>query len=112
MIDRLQEGTGDAVQVMEKSQERARNGVEQSQATGQTLDSISKIISEINQMNTEISQAIEQQNQVAKDIDMNITNINQSAQAAADGARESLDESEKLAGLATTLQTLLRQFKV
>ena len=112
MIDRLQEGTSDAVQVMEVSQERARNGVEQSQITGQTLESIAKSIAEINQMNTEISQAVNQQSQVAKDIDMNITSINQSAQSAAEGAKESLMESEKLAGLATHLQTLVQQFKV
>ncbi|MDH5445135.1 MAG: methyl-accepting chemotaxis protein [Gammaproteobacteria bacterium] len=112
MIERLQEGTNDAVQAMEASQERAKLGVEQSQITGQTLQSISISISEINQMNTEISQAISQQNQVARDIDMNITSINQSAHAAAEAARESLTESEQLAGLATHLQTLLGQFKV
>jgi len=112
MIQRLQEGTKDSVQVMEASQQRAQKGVEQSRVTGQTLGSIATNISEINQMNTEISQAISQQNQVASDIDKNITAINTSAQIAAQGARESLDESEKLAGLATQLQTLLQQFKV
>lgn len=112
MIERLQEGTSDAVQVMDASQERAKNGLEQSRITKQTLDSIAKSISEINQMNTEISQAIAQQNTVARDIDANITSINESAHATAREAKESLEESEKLAGLATHLQTLLQQFKV
>ncbi len=97
---------------MEASQERAQHGLEQSRMTGQTLDSIVQNITNINQMITEISQAVTQQNQVARDIDMNITNINQSAQAAAEGAQESLKESEQLAGLATHLQKLLQQFKV
>jgi methyl-accepting chemotaxis protein len=112
MISRLQGGANDAVQVMESSRERAQSAVGQASQAGDALARITQAVVTINQMNSQIAQAANQQSTVAREIDVNITTISQVASTTADGAAQTAHESEELARLANHLQELVKQFRV
>jgi methyl-accepting chemotaxis protein len=112
MISRLQGGANDAVQVMESSRERAQSAVGQASQAGDALTRITQAVVTINQMNSQIAQAANQQSTVAREIDVNITTISQVASTTADGAAQTAHESEELARLANHLQELVKQFRV
>ena len=112
MIERLQSGANDAVNVMEESHIQAKNSVDQAGKTGEALKKITLAVNTINQMNLEISNAAGQQTEVAREIDMNLNQINQASHESVSNAGEASQESENLNQLATRLQELMQQFKV
>ena len=112
MIERLQQGANDAVRVMESGQVRAQSGVEQVSEAGNALKKINQAVQSINQMNTQISSAANQQAAVAREVDNNLTSISQVAQTTAQSAQETSNESEELARLVGHLRELMQQFKV
>ena len=112
MIERLQSGANDAVDVMEESHIQARNSVDQASKTGDALGKITSAVNTINQMNLQISNAAEQQTAVAHEIDVNLNQINQASHESVSNAGEASHESENLNQLASHLQELMQQFKV
>jgi methyl-accepting chemotaxis protein len=112
MIDRLQSGTGSAVQVMMDSQSRAEDSVNQAANAGISLEAITNAVSQIKDMNTHIAVAAEEQSSVAEEINRNIVNINDISIRTADGAGQTSVASAELARLAANLQSLVGQFKV
>ena len=72
MIERLQTGANDAVNVMEASHIQAKNSVDQASETGAALQKITSAVNTINQMNLHISNAAEQQTEVAHEIDVSL----------------------------------------
>ena len=112
MIERLQSGANDAVNVMEESHIQAKNSVDQANQTGQALQKITSAVNTINQMNIQISNAAEQQTEVAHEIDVSLTKINQASHESVSHAGEASHESETLNQLAANLQQLMQQFKV
>ncbi len=112
MIERLQSGANNAVNVMEESHIQAKNSVDQASKTGQALEKITSAVNTINQMNFEISNAAEQQTAVAHEIDVSLNKINQASNESVSNAGEASQESENLSQLAAHLQELMQQFKV
>lgn len=112
MIERLQSGANDAVDVMEESHIQAKNSVDQASKTGEALQKITSAVNTINQMNLEISNAAEQQTSVAHEIDVSLNQINQASHESVSNAGEASQESENLNQLASHLQELMKQFKV
>lgn len=112
MIERLQTGANDAVKVMEDSHTQARNSVDHASNTGEALQKITTAVNTINQMNLHISNAAEQQTEVAHEIDVSLNKINQASHESVSNAGEASQESETLNQLATHLQELMQQFKV
>lgn len=112
MIERLQSGANDAVQVMEKSHLQAINSVEQAGKTGEALEKITSAVNTINQMNLQISNAAEQQTSVANEIDVSLNQINLASHDSVSNAGEASTESENLNKLASHLQEMMLQFKV
>lgn len=112
MIDKLQSGSQDAVQVMESSRKQAAESVEQANAAGDALQTITESVSLISDMNTQIATAAEEQSSVAEEINRNITSVSNLGTQNAAGAHETTATSEELARLATGLQELIAQFKV
>ena len=111
MIARLQNGTGQAVNVMQNSKQRAETSVDHAASLGSSFEEIAKAIDVISDMSTQIASAVEEQSAVADEINRNITNISQASQSTADGARQTADASNDMARLATELRNLASQFK-
>ncbi len=112
MIERLQSGASQAVAVMEEGRKQAQASVEQAGKAGQSLAAITEVVGSINEMNTQIATAAEEQSAVAEEINGNIARINEVASQAAAGAQQTASASDEMARLASHLQSLVGQFKV
>ena len=112
MISKLQSGARESVNVMRSSREKASLSVEQANIAGNALQTITKSVSLISDMNTQIATAAEEQSSVAEEINRNITSVSDLGRQTAAGANETTSSSEELARLATNLQNLIAQFKV
>jgi methyl-accepting chemotaxis protein len=112
MVERLQQGAQVAVKVMNDSRERARDSVEKASSAGAALDTITAMISTMDEMSAQISSAANEQSSVAEDINRGIVNISQVAEHTAEGARESSVAVETLSSLSSQLQEAAGKFKV
>jgi len=112
MIQQLQQGTRDVVRVMEDSQNRTDESVQHAAKAAEALETITQAVSVINDMNTQIASAAEEQSAVADDINRNVINIGQVANEVAGGADESSSASAGLTKLAEQQRRLINQFKV
>jgi methyl-accepting chemotaxis protein len=112
MIENLQVGAQSAVKVMDESRAKAESSVSQAAKAGGSLEEITHSVSQINDMNTQIATAAEEQSAVAEEINRNIVNISEIVDRTADGANQTSIASEELANLAAQLQQLVNQFKV
>ncbi len=112
MIQQLQQGTRDVVRVMEDSQGKTDDSVQQAARAAEALESITQAVSVINDMNTQIASAAEEQSAVAEDINRNVINIGQVANEVAGGADESSNASAELTKLAEQQRRLINQFRV
>ena len=112
MIAKLQSGAREAVQAMEGSQNKAQESEEQVEAAAESLGMIAGEVSTINDMNTQIATAAEEQTAVAEEINRNITTITQVADQTAEGARHSAQISEELVQLAAHLEELVSRFRI
>jgi len=77
MIERLQQGVGNAVDTMEKSRGGAQTTVTYARETEAVLSAIKKSVSDVNDLNLQIATAAEEQSQVAEEINKNVIRINE-----------------------------------
>ncbi|MCQ4241667.1 methyl-accepting chemotaxis protein [Stutzerimonas stutzeri] len=112
MIQQLQSGTRNVVEVMESSQNRTLDSVAQADEAARALETITQAVSQINDMNNQIASAAEEQSAVAEDINRNVVNIGQVAHEVAGGAEEASQASAGLTRLAEQQRRLINQFKV
>ncbi len=112
MILRLQSGAGDAVKVMEGAQGKAQQSSELVEKAAESLGMIAGSVSAINDMNTMIASAAEEQSAVAAEMQTNMNNIREVADRSAEGAQQTAQASEELARLAAEQQALMAQFRV
>ncbi|AYF90188.1 MULTISPECIES: methyl-accepting chemotaxis protein [unclassified Pseudomonas] len=112
MIQQLQHGTREVVKVMQDSQEKTDTSVQHANEAAHALESITQAVSVINDMNTQIASAAEEQSAVAEDINRNVINIGQVANEVAGGADEASQASAELTKLAEQQRRLINQFKV
>ncbi|PWB35709.1 methyl-accepting chemotaxis protein [Pseudomonas sp. SDI] len=112
MIDGIQQGTDRAVDGMQQTNQRARGTLEGAHAAGAALEEIASAISLINERNLVIASASEQQAQVAREVDRNLTNIRDLALQSSAGANQTSAASQALSQLAIELNTLVGRFSV
>jgi len=112
MIAALQNGTREVVRVMEESQSKTDDSVQQAGEAAHALESITQAVSVINDMNTQIASAASQQSAVAEDLGRNVSSINQVANQVAEGANETSQASAELTRLAEQQRKLVGQFKI
>ncbi|WP_095161988.1 methyl-accepting chemotaxis protein [Pseudomonas sp. Irchel 3F5] len=112
MIDGIQQGTNRAVEGMQQTNERARGTLEGAHAAGAALEEIATAISLINERNLVIASASEQQAQVAREVDRNLTNIRDLAMQTSAGANQTNAASQALSQLAIELNGLVGRFSV
>jgi methyl-accepting chemotaxis protein len=111
-IERVQSGSAGAVAVMEQGRARAGEGVEQARQAGESLRAIAAAIARINDMNTQIASAAEEQSAVAEEINRNIQSMSQSVSQISDGAMQAASASGELARLAASLQDSSGRFRI
>ena len=112
MIERLQSGASNAVKVMESARAQGKKGVDQVEKAAESLAEIAGAVATINDMNTQIASAAEEQSAVAEEINRNVVNISQAAVQSANGSAQTASSSEDLARLAGQLQSLVGRFKM
>lgn len=112
MIEHLQMGSANAVKVMGASRNRAQDGVTQVARAGTTLDSITRAVATISDMNGQIASAAEEQSSVAEEINRNVVTVSLVAEQTSVGAQHTAATSEELARLAEQLQALVGQFRI
>jgi methyl-accepting chemotaxis protein len=112
MVERLQTGAEKAVSVMDQSQSQAKDSVEQAALANESLVAIASMISQINDMNTQIAAAAEEQSAVAEEINKNIISISQISTQTSHGANETSQASNTMKGLASELQAVVGRFKL
>jgi aerotaxis receptor len=111
MIEQLQGGSQDAVQVMEKSREMAKESVEHAASAGEALETITNAINSISDMNRQIATASEEQSAVAEEINKNIVNISEVAEATSQGAASSVNATKEIVETISHLDNLVVQFR-
>ncbi|MBR9829759.1 MAG: methyl-accepting chemotaxis protein [Oceanospirillales bacterium] len=112
VIERLQQGTRNAVEAMNVSQERAALTGEQAGEAGDVLRRISSAVGRITDLNAQIASASEEQSSVAEEINRSLVAISDSAQESSAGASQTESASHELSRLAVELQDVAARFRV
>ncbi len=111
MIESLQSGTQAAVGAMDSSRNQAQLGADKISDAGTVLGTIVSSITHINDMNTQIASAAEEQSSVAEEINQNVVKISEIAVSSAANSAQTQNASEGLSRLSVSLQNLVSQFK-
>jgi methyl-accepting chemotaxis protein len=112
LVRDIRQGTDQAVAAMQGSNGRARSTLELAQSAGVALDEIAAAITLITERNIVIASASEEQAQVAREVDRNITNIRDLALQSSAGANQTSAASQDLSRLATDLNAMVAGFSV
>jgi methyl-accepting chemotaxis protein len=112
IIQGLQEGTTQAVKVMNESVASANETVEKASDANNSLTNIVKAVSAISEVNTHIATASEQQSSAVNEIDRSINYIAELSDKSATGSDETLLACEDLGRLGEELKGIVLQFKV
>jgi len=110
MIEKLQSGASSAVDAMGSGRDKAQAGVEQAAQAEQALDKITQAVQIIEDMNTQIASAAEEQTAVAEEINRNVNNISGMSSEVTQSVSQTTQASEHLAELASGMQTMVKQF--
>ncbi|MCV4286084.1 methyl-accepting chemotaxis protein [Pseudomonas capsici] len=112
MIGHIQQGTRNTVSALEVSTDQAQRTKGQAESANAALAIIANSVMVIDDRNTVIASASEEQAQVAREVDRNLVRIRDLSAQSAVRADETSNASHALATLATELNTTLRQFKL
>jgi len=112
IIEKLQAGADKAERVMKASREQAQTSVDESSRAGTSLMSITDMVARINDMNTQIASAAEEQTAVAEEISRSIVAINDVAVQTSQSSDQLQQASEGVSAMATQLHGLVAKFTV
>ncbi|MCO8160554.1 methyl-accepting chemotaxis protein [Pseudomonas sp. 21LCFQ010] len=112
MIESLQGHSAAAVKVIGDSSRASQLTIDQANLAGQSLNSISQALRNLNGLNASIASATLQQSHVVDDINQNVTQTAQLSQNTTLAAEQSSAASLNLARLSQQLNDWLRPFKV
>ena len=112
IVERLQEGSANAVKTMASGHETAQISMEMAANTEEVLTTITSAVSTIVSMNEQIAAAAEEQSAVSEEVNKNIVSVNHLASQPATGAEKTSASSEDLARLANKLQQMVAHFKI
>ena len=112
MVAGIQNGTGEAVQSMQQSNQRTQDTLEMARAASVALEQITQSISLINERNLVIASASEEQAQVSREVDRNLVNIRDLASQSTSGANQTSAASHELSRLAVDLNAMVAKFVI
>ncbi len=112
MIERLQQGAQNAVDVIALGKQKTAESVIETQNVSKSLNDISSLVSNISEMNTLIASAAAEQSSVSESINQNIVSIDQSSKNNLDSINKIHESGVLLSDLASRLSQLTGSFKV
>ena len=112
MIDNLVSGVGKAVDVIGQSQALAEETTARAKQAGVSLESITQSVATINDMNSQIATAAEQQTSVAEEISLNVQQIADIAENSAQSADTLAATAQDMSVQEDKLSNLVSRFKV
>ncbi len=111
MIENLQSGVSNIVNVMETGRQQATQSVESSNRAEEELNTILDGMNRITDINTSVASATEQQTQAVEEINQNVTRINDLAQDSDERSKNLNSVSEQLAEYARSLSNQVSRFR-
>ena len=111
MLQRLQAGVAQAVQVMDTSQARSQQTVQETGKIAHSLDGVASAVDTINDMNLQIATAAEEQNAVSEEINRNLVAIQHIVEQLALAAEDSERSTRDLADTGHQLNDLVSRFR-
>lgn len=112
MIERLQQGSDEAVEAMLSSKSVGEEAVLHSQSMAACLDDIVHAVGRIKSLNAEVANASDEQSQVSESINQNLVSILTETDSTAIATQNNQQIASELSALAAELDVLLRQFRV
>ncbi|MFU2512080.1 methyl-accepting chemotaxis protein [Pseudoalteromonas sp. ASV78] len=112
MISKLQGMAQQAVVAMGNAESSAQESVEHAQYSSQVLTEINQEVTEIADMNTQVSTATEEQKMVANELSSNINEFSASIASVSESSQQNAQASQELALLASMLQQQVNEFKI
>lgn len=112
MVGGIQNGTTSAVESMARNSARSQSTLDLASAAGDALQQITESIAQINERNLVIASASEEQAQVSREVDKNLTNIRDLSTQSAAGAQQTSAASNELSRLAVGLNALVTRFVI
>jgi len=112
MIERLQSGARNAVNVMEDGRKRATESVSQAGKASESLNEIASSVATISAMNTQIAAAANEQATTASEININVVNVNKVSETIKESTEHLALSSQELAILSSELRGIVNQFKI
>lgn len=108
----LQNDANSAYNVIENSQKKAAEAVENSKEVEHLLQDITVSVGDIFAMTDQIATAIEEQAVVTRDVARNVVSVEEKSRETTTGANQIAVTAKEQAKLATSLQDMASQFKV
>jgi len=112
MIDRVQTGVSRSSSMMESNRALATRNAEVDEAAGKAFSDVMNAVTRINQVNTEIASAAEEQSHVSEEINRNVLRISDEALKNSEQVEQTRIASQNLTQLAEKLRALLAYYKV
>ncbi len=112
MIQRLQDGSMQAVEVMTSGKQKAVQGLEHARQAGESLQRISTAVEGMLSMNREIANSTDQQGQTANQVSQTVIAVNELSAQTASSSATMANASRQVNELSVQLQALMSQFKV
>ena len=112
MIDSLQQSAGKAKESMSNSRDVAKQCLEHSLASGDTIKSVDEIIDHIHQLAMQISAATEEQSAVSEEVTRNIVAISDAADNTSDAATAVEEGSNALQQMADSIHQQVERYTV
>lgn len=112
MIKAIQNETKNAVASMEEGVAEVERGSDASEKSGEALEDVLTQINEVSMQVNQIATAAEEQTATTSEITQNIQQVTDIIQSTARGAVETSAAASELANQSTSMQSLIRQFKL
>jgi methyl-accepting chemotaxis protein len=112
MIEALQQGAEQAVSVMKHSHRSSATTLENAASAHQALTEITRSVTEIDDMNTQIASAAEQQSTVSEMISQSVAQIASLAEESMTAAEQTAHAATELSDTGSQLGGLVKRFQL
>ncbi|NQZ51332.1 MAG: methyl-accepting chemotaxis protein [Moritella sp.] len=111
-LDALTAGSSSAILAMNMTQETCQQAAESTYTVAEDLDHIANSVTKINDLNTQIATAAEEQSSVSHEVTRNMTAIRERAHERAINGQATAQESVNVAVANEQLKSIVAQFKL